>query len=867
MVEHRSSKPYAWVRFLLSLTIALKTQKRKKNTSFLSKPRSRSSQLYAPTSKLPTIISSSTLYRSPWRRVLASNNMKSPLGIRGERFRHPAYRHHRDRLLVRQVWSRKGTLGASLFCKMIPVTTLKRVSSSEFFQRWTASVPFLTHFTYFPGPMSNALSTLFSSPTSTPFYQSRAASSALVSISSRELRRDAEIVGLGLAPYAPRVSSTYFPTQLTQLTYAVQYACQRLVLSSVSSLPTNAPHFDRGFEKTTFLRLRTHFHAHNILAKKDRRFFISSSSFKVTRSRVFSLDSRFTLPDAANVLRGSFWNQSFSRSLVGFYGPFLDQTRREVLPSSTSLKTSKGIGQFASNRLRTTLISPRESSKLKKPLSRTQRLRRRIRFHTLLSKGHPTLSSSLSVRFYKLNRVRSTRFLTSSFTPLTLPNYVSSGLGKRITNNQLRPVRSRRKGNFMRNRFRYTNYVLRRGKKFSRFSRRRATFFKRTKGFMSFSWRRTYWFRRRLSSLSQARLKETYGPSFFVRRKRAKRAPSRAFSRQRAAYRLPFLHPHTLYRPLLKLLDGDSSTVLVPNQPIAHYTSSDCRAPSKRPLNLWNQSSFLKNREVSLLDSISTWATVANSPELFKYLFYRPLISGLSYEQGARLVELEYYSIGGLLRGTTPVFHTNLSSMLVASNYTLKKHLLRRASSAAFAPPVSLWYYRTLVKFIEACSGRQVSLHLGPFLENSLTFEDRAKCRMWSDRITSFQKSLGHRIFVNEGLRLVALSIRLKDPTFLSNWIRAMLDRISFWKIRDIFRFVKFLFKHIFKPNFEHFQFKGLKLSLKGKISVAGNARTRTLFMRVGNTSHSSMDNKIAYDLNYVHTFTGILGFKLWFFF
>jgi len=48
---------------------------------------------------------------------------------------------------------------------------------------------------------------------------------------------------------------------------------------------------------------------------------------------------------------------------------------------------------------------------------------------------------------------------------------------------------------------------------------------------------------------------------------------------------------------------------------------------------------------------------------------------------------------------------------------------------------------------------------------------------------------------------------------------------------------------------------------------VAGNARTRTLFYCVGDTSHSKMDNKVAYDLSYVGTFTGVLGFKLWFFY
>jgi len=180
---------------------------------------------------------------------------------------------------------------------------------------------------------------------------------------------------------------------------------------------------------------------------------------------------------------------------------------------------------------------------------------------------------------------------------------------------------------------------------------------------------------------------------------------------------------------------------------------------------------------------------------------------------------------------------------------------------------LSVWYYKTLIQFIENCSGRKTTLLLGPFIENSLSFEDRARCTLWNNRVTGFQRIMGSRIFVHEALAIVVMSIRLQDPTFLSNWIRGMLRRLSFWKYRLIFRYLKFVLRYVLKPNFHLLDFRGVKLRLKGKISVAGNARTRTLFMRIGDTSHSKMTNRVAYDLSYVNTFTGILGFKLWFFY
>jgi hypothetical protein len=70
---------------------------------------------------------------------------------------------------------------------------------------------------------------------------------------------------------------------------------------------------------------------------------------------------------------------------------------------------------------------------------------------------------------------------------------------------------------------------------------------------------------------------------------------------------------------------------------------------------------------------------------------------------------------------------------------------------------------------MEHFSGRKIYLKLSPSLEKSLTFGDNAQCRIWESRIYGFRRMLGPRIFVVEALRLVCLSLRLKDPTFLAN--------------------------------------------------------------------------------------------------
>jgi len=67
----------------------------------------------------------------------------------------------------------------------------------------------------------------------------------------------------------------------------------------------------------------------------------------------------------------------------------------------------------------------------------------------------------------------------------------------------------------------------------------------------------------------------------------------------------------------------------------------------------------------------------------------------------------------------------------------------------------------------------------------------------------------------------------------------------------------------LFFQYFKEFNFKGLKVKLKGKISVAGNARTRTILYKIGDTSHSKLSNKMSYDFTLINTFTGVLGLRV----
>lgn len=272
---------------------------------------------------------------------------------------------------------------------------------------------------------------------------------------------------------------------------------------------------------------------------------------------------------------------------------------------------------------------------------------------------------------------------------------------------------------------------------------------------------------------------------------------------------------------------------------------------------------YLSNTGLLLLDHFNL-KSIINTPVLFKFIMTTSDIH-LMFTNTFSLISssLTKHSFNSRV-------NTFKNSNIYPShslNFNIKRKVLKVFSYNKFSPNITMWYYNTLIRFIENCSGKKCFLKFNPFIENCLTFSDVARCNLWSLRISTFQKILGPKIFLQESLRIMHLAIRFKDPTFFSNWIRGMLNRMSFWKYRLLFRYIKFAMRYLFWIYFPELNFKGLKLKLKGKISVAGNARTRTLVYKIGETGYSKLNNRVLSDFSLINTFTGVLGFKIWFFF
>jgi len=130
-----------------------------------------------------------------------------------------------------------------------------------------------------------------------------------------------------------------------------------------------------------------------------------------------------------------------------------------------------------------------------------------------------------------------------------------------------------------------------------------------------------------------------------------------------------------------------------------------------------------------------------------------------------------------------------------------------------------------------------------------------------------YERRLGHKFFLEEALHIIHISFILRDPKLILSWLRAIILRISFWKTRSIFRFLKYLMLNFFLRIFPELGVKGLKIKLKGKISAAGNSRKRVVIYRVGETSHSKVSLRVVHEFSKIITFTGIMGFHVYLFY
>lgn len=167
-------------------------------------------------------------------------------------------------------------------------------------------------------------------------------------------------------------------------------------------------------------------------------------------------------------------------------------------------------------------------------------------------------------------------------------------------------------------------------------------------------------------------------------------------------------------------------------------------------------------------------------------------------------------------------------------------------------------------RFLEFLFNRRSCLSISSILWQKFSMEEAIRCRLWIRKLRNFSKVLGKGFFLADTVRVMYRAFRMKDPHLLINWFVNTFKKISFWKYRSFFHFLRYFCRFFLWPTFKELGVKGVRFKLKGKISVSGNARTRTISTSTGVNNFSSYNDRVLHAMRLIPSFTGVMGFQLW---
>lgn len=293
--------------------------------------------------------------------------------------------------------------------------------------------------------------------------------------------------------------------------------------------------------------------------------------------------------------------------------------------------------------------------------------------------------------------------------------------------------------------------------------------------------------------------------------------------------------------------------------------------PSNRIMLLGTSSNVTNLESTIQFKKLSNLIVLLTNPLDLKLLLKKSSLqkySNYSVSHINNIINSLFYKIYMRINGE---FNNNIvSNNLIPNphfNFSIFKKISGSHSDGIFTMSSVPWHYNTIIRFMEFCSGKKILFQFYPFLFQAVEKYYIVTYKRWMTRMTYYERKLGHKFFLEEALHLIHLTLNLHDPKIMCTWLKAIIQRISFWKTRSIFRFLKYLFSQYFNLIINDLGSKGLKICLRGKISAAGNSRTRTILYRTGQTSHANTSLKVLNEFMTISTFTGVMGFQIWIFY
>ncbi len=111
------------------------------------------------------------------------------------------------------------------------------------------------------------------------------------------------------------------------------------------------------------------------------------------------------------------------------------------------------------------------------------------------------------------------------------------------------------------------------------------------------------------------------------------------------------------------------------------------------------------------------------------------------------------------------------------------------------------------------------------------------------------------------------LAVAYKDTTLFVNWMQSRLRFMNLFRHRQFFRIIGVALLPTLLKSSNRYSLAGFSMQVTGKLSVTGNAMSRTYLVKKGVGSLSSLNCRLAQSFSLVRTRTGCLGLWINFFF
>jgi hypothetical protein len=110
-------------------------------------------------------------------------------------------------------------------------------------------------------------------------------------------------------------------------------------------------------------------------------------------------------------------------------------------------------------------------------------------------------------------------------------------------------------------------------------------------------------------------------------------------------------------------------------------------------------------------------------------------------------------------------------------------------------------------------------------------------------------------------------SIHARDPFLLTQWINRRMRSMRLFTHKKFLRLLGSFLRSYVSPTPLPGALLGFTLVTTGKISVTGNAMSRTMFVRCGKSGVNNLNYRASASFTLIRTQTGCLGLNLVFYY